>query len=87
MLRSAPVRAFFRALIDRLYQSGDSSSTRIARGHVLLEPPSSDGGEITDKNSINQRAVLERRSALVDTIYDGSDPDLILPQDARGAAL
>ena len=44
--------------------------------------------EITGaKNSINQRAVLERRSALVDTIYDGSDPDLILPQDARGAAL
>jgi feruloyl-CoA synthase len=84
VLRAAPVRAFFQALIDRLYGSGNSSSTRVARGHVLVEPPSSDDGESTDKNSINQRAVLERRSARVDAIYDGSDPDLILPRGADG---
>ena len=35
----------------------------------MEEPPSLDAGEITDKGSINQRAVLERRAALVDELY------------------
>jgi feruloyl-CoA synthase len=86
VLRAPPVRAVFQDLIDRLYQSAETSSTRIARGHVLVEPPSIDSGEVTDKNSINQRVVLARRSALVDAIYDGSDPDLILPRGDAGGA-
>ena len=36
---------------------------------VMIEPPSPDAGEITDKGYINQRAVLERRAALVETLY------------------
>jgi feruloyl-CoA synthase len=49
------------------------SSDRIARAHVLTEPPSLDAGEITDKGTINQRAVLARRRELVDRLYgDGS---------------
>jgi feruloyl-CoA synthase len=35
----------------------------------MAEPPSIDGNEITDKGYINQRAVLERRTALVDQLY------------------
>ena len=48
---------------------------------VLAEPPSIDRGEITDKGSINQRAVLDHRSSLVQALYEGtpSDPFLILP--------
>jgi feruloyl-CoA synthase len=42
------------------------------RALILREPPSVDGGEITDKGYINQRAVLERRAALVDAIYHPS---------------
>lgn len=50
------------------------SSTRIGRVLLLTEPPSIDANEITDKGYINQRAVLERRSDLVKTLYgDGSD--------------
>jgi feruloyl-CoA synthase len=42
----------------------------------LLEiPPSLDRGEITDKGSINQSAVLARRSAIVDALYDSCLPD------------
>jgi feruloyl-CoA synthase len=48
------------------------SSNRIARAMVLEEPPSLDAGEMTDKGSINQRAVLRRRAALVDELYRGS---------------
>jgi feruloyl-CoA synthase len=48
------------------------SSNRIARAIVLDEPPSLDAGEMTDKGSINQRAVLRRRAALVQELYTDS---------------
>jgi feruloyl-CoA synthase len=39
------------------------------RALILDEPPSIDAGEITDKGYINQRSVLERRAALVETLH------------------
>jgi feruloyl-CoA synthase len=53
------------------------SSNRIARMLVLEEPPSLDAGEMTDKGSINQRAVLARRAALVEELYRGSERVLL----------
>jgi feruloyl-CoA synthase len=47
------------------------------RALVLAEPPSIDANEITDKGYINQRAVLERRAALVERLYAGADPEVI----------
>jgi feruloyl-CoA synthase len=38
---------------------------------VMAEPPSIDANEITDKGYMNQRAVLERRAALVVQLYAG----------------
>jgi feruloyl-CoA synthase len=52
--------------------SGTGSSNRIARAMILDEPPSLDAGEMTDKGSINQKAVLRRRAALVDELYTDS---------------
>jgi feruloyl-CoA synthase len=49
--------------------SGGSSSLRIARAMLMVEPPSIDGNELTDKGYINQRAGLERRAALVERLY------------------
>ena len=49
--------------------SSTGSSNRIARLLVLQEPPSLDAGEVTDKGSINQRAVLRRRHKLVEELY------------------
>lgn len=54
-----------------------ASSTRIARVLFLDEPLSIDAGEITDKGYINQRAVLERRRALVEQLY--SDDAAAIP--------
>ncbi len=45
------------------------SSTRVARVMLMREPPQIDANEVTDKGYINQRAVLERRKALVDRLY------------------
>ncbi len=53
------------------------SSTRPVRALVMAEPPSIDGNEITDKGYINQRAVIERRAALVARLYS-DDPDVIV---------
>ena len=36
---------------------------RVARALLMAEPPSIDKGEMTDKGSINQRAVLDNRAA------------------------
>jgi feruloyl-CoA synthase len=49
------------------------SSTRVGRVMLMAEPPSVDGHEITDKGYINQRATLNRRSALVKKLYAGGE--------------
>jgi feruloyl-CoA synthase len=49
--------------------SSEASSTRITRLMVMTEAPSIDANEITDKGYMNQRAVLEKRAALVDKLY------------------
>ena len=54
------------------------SSTQIKRVLVMTEPPQIDAGEITDKGYINQRAVLGRRSNLVDVLYTGDSDDIVL---------
>ena len=62
-----------------LWQEATGSATRIARMTVLADPPSIDLGEVTDKGSINQRAVLARRAALVERLYaPAPDADIIL---------
>lgn len=53
------------------------SSSRIARAMILSEPPSMPEGEMTAKGNINFRRVLARRAALVDRLYDDSDPAMI----------
>lgn len=82
LLHLPAVRGFFQQLADRLWREGTGSANRPARLHVLAEPPSIDKGEVTDKGSINQRAVLQHRAALVEAMYEGreSDPFLILPR-------
>jgi len=82
VLRAPAVRAWLQALLDQLNRSASGSSTRIARARLLLEPPSIDKGEITDKRSINQRAVLNHRAALVESLYTDGDPEVILPRMA-----
>jgi len=78
VLASAPVRDFFQKLTDRLASQGTGSANRVARALILTEPLSLDNGEVTDKGSINQRAILKHRAALVEAMYDGTGPDTIV---------
>ncbi|UCE30735.1 MAG: feruloyl-CoA synthase [Burkholderiales bacterium] len=81
VLEHPSVRATFQRLLDRLWSEGTGSATRVARARLLLEPPLLDRGEVTDKGSINQRAVLTHRAALVDAMYDApaGHPEVMLP--------
>jgi len=67
-----PAQDFSKQRFDDLLKSFEStgSSNRIARALILEEPPSLDAGEVTDKGTINQRAVLARRQALVRKLYE-----------------
>jgi feruloyl-CoA synthase len=87
VLRAPPVRAFFADLLARLNRDATGSATFIARLCILDEPPSLDLGEVTDKGSINQRAVLARRAALVDAMYaaDAADAGVIVAGATRAA--
>jgi feruloyl-CoA synthase len=68
------IRAAFRERFQKLLAGATGSSTRITRAVLLDTPLSIDRGEVTDKGSINQRAVLENRSALIETIYATTPP-------------
>lgn len=78
VLASAPVRAFFKDLLNQLNHDCGGSSKRVDRLLLLAEPPSIDAREQTDKGSINQAVVLQRRAALVDAMYDGTEAHTIL---------
>jgi feruloyl-CoA synthase len=78
---SAPVKAWLQTLLDTLAKTATGSATRIARAIIMTEPPSIDKGEVTDKGSINQRAVLKHRDALVKALHDGSAPHIAKPQE------
>jgi feruloyl-CoA synthase len=74
------VAAHFQRVLNSLAASSTGSANRVARLHVLAEPPSIDRGEVTDKGSINQRAVLSHRAALVDAFHAGSLPHTLVPE-------
>jgi feruloyl-CoA synthase len=63
------VREAFRERLTKFLATATGSSTRITRAVLIDTPLSIDRGEVTDKGSINQRAVLEHRAALIDEIY------------------
>jgi feruloyl-CoA synthase len=69
VLAHPAVRDFFQGVMDRLWREGSGSANRPGRLHVMHAPPSIDAGEVTDKGSINQRAVLAARASLVQALY------------------
>jgi feruloyl-CoA synthase len=63
------VRKKFSALLAAFNRSAGGSSGRFARLILMDDPPSLDTGELTDKGSIHQRAVLARRAEMVEELY------------------
>jgi feruloyl-CoA synthase len=63
------IREAFRDRLTKFLATATGSSTRITRAVLIDTPLSIDRGEVTDKGSINQRAVLEHRAALIEELY------------------
>ena len=78
-LDSAAVAAHFQKMLNELVATATGSANRIARLHLMHEPPSLDKGEVTDKGSINQRAVLLHREALVNGLHDDTAHPIFKP--------
>ena len=72
VLRHPDVVARFREAFAALARKNTGSSTFVARALLLDQPPSLDAREITDKGSLNQKAVIASRAALVDELYSTS---------------
>jgi feruloyl-CoA synthase len=79
VLASSPVLAKFQQVLNELALSATGSAGRIARLCLLAEPPTIDRGEITDKGSINQRAVLTHRDATVQALHEGTLAHFLQP--------
>ncbi len=77
VLASAPVRQWFGDWLQRLNRDATGNASRVEWIALLDEPASIDRGEITDKGSINQRAVLQWRAARVEALYRGEDPTVL----------
>ncbi|WP_411389216.1 feruloyl-CoA synthase [Pseudomonas sp. MPB23] len=77
VLASAPVRHWFADWLQRLNREATGNASRLEWIALLDEPASIDRGEITDKGSINQRAVLQWRAAKVEALYRGEDASIL----------
>ena len=80
VLESAPVLAHFQKVVDDLARTATGSANRIARMCLLADPPTIDRGEITDKGSINQRAVLSHRADTVERLHNDGLHHILKPQ-------
>jgi len=66
---NAMIRDAFRERLTKFLETSTGSSTRITRAVLIDTPLSIDRGEVTDKGSINQRAVLDHRASLIEALY------------------
>ena len=71
------IRAAIAQGLAKLKAQSGHSSGHATRALLLAEPASVDGGEITDKGYINQRAVLTRRAGAVATLDNDASSEWI----------
>lgn len=74
------MRFAMQNMLNKLAKDSTGSASRVARAVVLTDPPNIDKGEITDKGSINQRAVLKERSELVEALHTDQVAGILKPQ-------
>ncbi|MDZ7905864.1 MAG: feruloyl-CoA synthase [Cypionkella sp.] len=79
VLAHPDVRAALKDKLSAHARAATGSAARIVAARVLLEPLSFAAGEVTDKGSVNQRAVLRERADLVASLWAG-DADVILAE-------
>jgi feruloyl-CoA synthase len=86
LLADPSVMAAFTQSMDTFAAASTGASSRVTRAVLLGEPPSLDIGEMTDKGSINQRAVLAHRAAIVEELYAAAPAPHVIVAGSRQTA-
>jgi feruloyl-CoA synthase len=76
----------FTGVLEALARGATGSSTFVARAILLEDPPSIDAREVTDKGSLNQKAVLAHRHDLVELLYAADPPARVIRGDGASGA-
>ncbi len=85
VLSHAAVRECLRERLVTFASAATGSASRPRRAIVLETPPSLDAGEVTDKGSLNQRAILEHRRLLVEDLFAVAPPPHVIACAGAGA--
>ena len=67
------VRAIFQERLGKLYAAGTGSSNRIVAALLVEVPPSATAGELTEKGTVNSRALQRNRPELLDVLFGDAD--------------
>src|SRR5579864_2342345 len=67
------LRAMFQERLEKLAASGTGSSNRIVAGLLVEVPPSHAAGELTEKGTVNSRALQRNRPEILDTLFGEKD--------------
>ena len=78
LVNNATLRKLLRERLVAHALRHAASSTCVLRAMLLPSPPKLDIGEITDKGSINQRAVLKHRAECVEMLYKDSPVEHVI---------
>lgn len=78
------VRGHFSRVLAELAERSTGSSNHVARAILLAGSPDIDRGEITDKGSINQRAVRTHRAHMVAALHAEVPDPSVLVLDRKG---
>ncbi len=71
------LRAMFHERLAKLYAAGTGSSNRIVAGLLVEVPPSSAAGELTDKGTVNGRALQRNHPELLDALFGDTDEQVL----------
>ncbi|MGE4061268.1 MAG: hypothetical protein AB7E69_20660, partial [Sphingomonadales bacterium] len=78
LIRHPPVIGHIREGLRAHNNAKPGSSTRIQRALMMIEPPSMEYHEITEKGYVNQRAALERRADLEAKLFEKPPGDDVI---------
>jgi feruloyl-CoA synthase len=83
VLASPRLKARIGERLSALNAGVAGSSLRVERALLISEPLSIDAGEVTDKGSINQRAVISRHPDLIEELYAAKSERVIAPLELQ----
>jgi len=84
MASNKALRAIFHESLAKLAAAGTGSSNRIVAALLVEVPPSGAAGELTEKGTVNSRALQRNRPELLDILF-GEQDERVLHIDATDA--